>query len=68
MMHEKEARELEETGSCAILQGGYLYVITDAVMEEGYMVNKYDPYNLEDGPFDGGMCTGTAQDAVEFLL
>ena len=67
-MYEKEVKELEETGGCAILTNGYLYVITDAVLEEGYMVNKYYPYCLEDGPFDGGLCTGSAQDAVEFLL
>ena len=68
-MYEKEVKELEETGRCAILANGYLYVITDAVMEEGgYLVDKYDPYDLEDGPFDGGLCTGTAKDAVEFLL
>ena len=67
-MYEKEAKELEETGSCAILHNGYLYVITDAVVEKGYMVDKYDPYDLEDDPFDGGLCTGEAQDAVEFLL
>ena len=66
-MYEKEIRELEETGSCAILANGYLYVIRESDMEEGYMVDKYDPYDLED-PFDGGLCTGTAKDAVEFLL
>ena len=76
MMYEKEVKELEETGSCAILQGGYLYVITDAVMEEGYNIDKHDPYDLEGGPFDGGLCEHdetvsdyqNALNAVNFLL
>ena len=68
MMYEDETKELELTGSCAILHNGYLYIIKESDMEEGYMVDKYDPYDLEEGPFDGGLCTGSAQDAVEFLL
>ena len=62
------AKELEEKGQVAIVFNDYIYIIHDAVMEDGYMVNKYDPSDVESGPMDGGLCTGSAQDAVEFLL
>ena len=64
----KNAEELEEKGQVAILFKGFLYIVYDATMEEGYMVDKYDPFDLEEGIIDGGLCTGSAQDAVEFLL
>ena len=62
------AEKLEKDGQVAILENGYLYVIYDAVIDEGYMVDKYDPFDLDEGIIDGGLCTGTAKDAVEFLL
>lgn len=60
--------ELIKNGQVAILHNGYLYIVRDAVMEDGYQVDKYDPFDLEEGVIDGGLCKGTAKDAVEFLL
>ena len=63
------AKTLEEKGEVAILFNGYLYIVYDSVQEDGYMVDKYDPFDLGgDNIMDGGLCTGSAQDAVEFLL
>ncbi len=67
-MIEADVKTLEEKGQVAFLRDGVLYVIYDAVVEEGYMINLHDPFDLDDGqPYDGGFCTGTARDAVEFL-
>lgn len=62
------AKELETTGSCAFMDKGMLFVIqyTDSCCG-GFMVDRYDPYDLDD-PEDGGMCTGSAKNAVEFML
>ncbi len=64
----KYEKELEEKGQVAILKDNYLYIIHDAIMEEGWMIDKYDVFDLEEGIIDGGLCTGSALDAVRFLL
>ena len=63
------AMELETKGRIAILSKDrdYLYVIYESVMEEGYMVDKYDVDDMNE-PMDGGLCTGTAEDALNFML
>ena len=63
-----DAQELEDDGQVAIFYNKYLYVIHWSDMNDGWYVDKFDPFDLEDGPIDGGLCTGSAQDAVEFLL
>ncbi len=65
---EKHAQILEEKGQVAFILNNILYVIHDAIVEDGYMVNLHDPFDLDEGqPYDGGLCTGSARDAVEFL-
>lgn len=68
MQTEKYAKELEDKGKVAILFNGFLYVVYDSISEDGYMVDKYDPFDIEEGIIDGGLCTGSPKDAVEFLL
>ena len=43
--------------------------------EDGYMINIYssnekdeDDEYLYENNFDGGLCTGTAKDAIQFML
>ena len=49
---------------------GILFMIWD--VEDGWMLNKFKLDLFLDGDklesFDGGLCTGSAKDAVEFLL
>ena len=66
--YEKLAKELEKKGKIAILAQNYLYIIYDATIEDGYMIDKYDPFDIDEGIIDGGLYTGSAFDAVEFLL
>lgn len=68
-MKKEYVEELEKTGQVAILFNGFLYVVYESMMEEGYQVNKYDPFDIELGVIDGGLCTGTAKETLEgFLL
>lgn len=69
-MHTKEEniKKLEETGRVAVVKDGYLYTIEESVMEDGYQVNKHDPFDDIEEVIDGGLCTGSASDALEFLL
>jgi len=50
------------------------YEVFDAA-DGGYMINLYstdekdeDGYFLEENVIDGGLCTGTSKDAIEFML
>ena len=68
-MYEKEIEELEEERRTAVvIDGEYLYVIYESIQEEGYMVDKYDIHDDLSEPMDGGLCTGSAKDALEFML
>ena len=66
---KKLAETLQKDGRVAFMVGTTrLIVIEEAQMEEGWWTDIIDPYELADGAYDGGLCTGSALDAVEFLL
>lgn len=65
---KKLAKELRSTDSCAFMSKGMLYVINYSPDNDGFMVDRHDPYDLSDDPEDGGLCTGSAKDAIEFML
>ena len=67
---KKLAKKLKTTGRVEFMHKGILFMIWDA--EAGWMLNKFDLSLFIEGDrleaFDGGLCTGSAKDAVEFLL
>lgn len=53
----------------------FYYEIFESSQEQGYVVNIYssgdkdkDGYYLKNNMIDGGLCTGSAKDAIEFML
>ena len=66
----KLAKKLKTTGRIESVDKGILFMIWDA--EDGWMLNKFKLNLFIDGDrlesFDGGLCTGSAKDAVEFML
>ena len=64
----KYVDELKNNGQVAFIHHKVLYVIYESIVEEGYMIDMYDPFNLSDDVIDGGLCTGSAEDAVEFMI
>ena len=67
---KKLANRLKTTGRVEFMDKGILFMIWD--VEDGWMLNKFKLDLFLDGDrlesFDGGLCTGSARDAVEFLL
>ena len=68
------ARVLKSESSVEFHNDGFFYEIFESA-ERGYVVNVYssdekdeDGEYLEEHNFDGGLCTGSARDAVEFML
>ena len=69
------ARVLKNESGVEFQHNGLFYEIFESVSSEGYIVNVYsNNMKDEDGEYldayelDGGLCTGSARDAVEFML
>lgn len=68
------AKKLEEGEEIEFVYNDTYYEISESC-EGGYMVDLYSSYEkdeygqyLEQNSIDGGHCTGSAKDAVEFML
>ena len=68
------ARVLKSKSSVEFQNNGFFYKIFESA-DTGYIVNVYssderDEYGeyLEEHNFDGGLCTGSTRDAIEFML
>lgn len=78
MQVELLIKELEETLQTRFSDGGYLYDIFWSECNDGWMINVYDEsYGelvdedgelIDDAISDGGLCTGTAKDAIFMFL
>ena len=69
------SRVLKSKSSVEFQHNGLFYEIFESVSSEGYIVNVYsNNMKDEDGEYldvyelDGGLCTGSARDAIEFML
>ena len=53
---------------------GFYYEIFQSLNDDGYIVNVYSTNEKKDGSYieknlvDGGLCSGTAKDAIYFML
>ena len=67
---ERYVKKLEEDHSVVFLHNEMVYVIQWSDSNEGWYIEIFDPYllGMDLDSKDGGLCTGSAQDAVEFLL
>lgn len=68
------ASKLQEVGRVEFEYNSSFYEIFESA-ENGYMINIYssnekdeDNEYLYENNFDGGLCTGNAKDAIEFML
>lgn len=68
------ASKLQEVGRVEFEYNSSFYEIFEST-EGGYMINIYssnekdeDNEYLYENNFDGGLCTGTAKDAIQFML
>ena len=75
MTNKELAKKLEQFGIVRFEHCGSYYEIFESTTSDGYMVNLYldgelddEGYYLEDNGYDGGLCTGTALEAIEFML
>ena len=70
-MLNKLADKLDVTGSVAFVDGDNLICITwsESGDEDGYMIDVYNVWEVTENntPVDGGLCTGSALDAVAFF-
>ena len=65
------AMVLTERGSITFEEDGLVFEINES--EEGYMIDLFFPVHTTGNGFmckeiDGGICTGSALDAIEFML
>ena len=61
----KLAEKLNDELEVVFTELGFVYRVFHSELNEGYMVEVLD----EDGEeIDGGLCTGNAVDAIEFML
>ena len=76
-MFKREIAELEANQKVRFSTGGYLYDIWWSDCNDGWMINVYDEDDDifdEDGElddssaFDGGLCTGSAENAVLMFI
>ena len=65
---------LEDNQEVEFSYNEFYYEIFQSI-ESGYIINVYssdekdgDGYYLEVNELDGGLCTGSARDAIEFML
>ena len=68
------ARELKKKTTVEFKYNGFYYEVVKSA-DTGYIVNVYsddvkDEENdyLDENIIDGGLCTGSARDAIEFML
>lgn len=68
------ASKLKEVSRVEFEYNNSFYEIFEST-ERGYMINIYssnekdeDDEYLYENNFDGGLCTGTAKDAIQFML
>ncbi len=73
-MIQELAKKLDNRDSVDFIHNGFYYEIFESA-EPGYIVNVYssnerDEYGeyLDKHIVDGGLCTGTAKNAIEFML
>ena len=63
---------LKRHGEVKFFKGDHSYHIFDSQNEDGYVVDKYDndeaEYTDDYECIDGGLCTGSAEDALEFMI
>lgn len=62
--------ELKKSGSVSFEHDGLSYCITESCQEDGYSVdvfNSGDDIDVDE-PIDGGLCTGSEKDAIEFMI
>lgn len=69
------ARMLEDGNTAEFIFNDFYYEIFESCCDAGYVVNIYSSNQKdENGNYldkymiDGGLCTGSAKDAVEFML
>ena len=66
-------RVLKNESSVEFKHNGFFYEVFESA-DSGYMVNayssdeKYDDEYIEANLVDGGHCSGSARDAIEFML
>lgn len=62
-------KELEESEKTAFILNERLFSISKSLQENGYMINVtlIENIDIEMDSEDGGLCTGTASDAVYFM-
>ena len=69
---KKLAEKLYRDGRISFVSKDKLFIIFESGTECGWMANVYDLSEFIDGDeltsYDGGLCTGCAKDAIEFLL
>lgn len=64
---KKLAKELKKEYRVAFIAHEQLYVMWWSDTQDGWYIEVYNPFDLEE-PIDGGLCTGSAKDAIEFML
>ena len=68
------ARVLRENGSVEFKHNGFYYEVFESA-DSGYIINLYsndekddESQYLETNLVDGGLCSGSERDAIEFML
>ena len=64
---ERLTRELAEKERLAVIIGDFLYVIQRGVIEEGYLISRYDPFDSMSQPVDTDFCSGTESEAIAII-
>ena len=64
---KKLARRLHKNREVAFMTKGLLYRIWWSDGNGGWYIETYEPFSLCQEK-DGGLCTGSAKDAIEFML
>ena len=69
---KKLAEKLYKDGSISFVSKDRLIMVCESLSECGWMVDVYYLSEFINGDeltsYDGGLCTGCAKDAVEFML
>ena len=62
---KKLSKELQNEYEIYFKENNLLYKINWSDNENGWMINIF---NGDGEEFDGGLCTGSAEDAIKFML
>ena len=65
---KKLAKKLSKNSDVVFVYKDIVYVIQYSPDNSGWMIDLIDPYDIESSPYDGGLCTGSTKDAIEFML